>query len=102
MASPISQNSHHIKQMSSIMSVSSRVSTPTFLEGQSTKAMGLALTSEYDKQTQDALAWYKSMKFGQRAFGNITFAGITQHVAKFALVDEDIKRRVNSRSLKLR
>lgn len=63
----------------------------TFLDVQATKALELALTDDQDEKTQEAFRWYNHIKNGRRAFGNITFAGITQHVAKYALVQHDTK-----------
>ena len=42
-----------------------------------------------DKKTQEAFDWYRdktSKMGGDKAFGSLTFAGITQHVARYALV----------------
>ena len=36
---------------------------------------------------------YQKVKSGNKAFGNITFAGITQHVAKYALLHHHTKMR---------
>ena len=35
----------------------------------------------------------QSTRLGRQAFGNITFAGITQHVAKYALLHHDTNMR---------
>ena len=48
-----------------------------------------------DRKTQEAFDWYRditSKMGGDKAFGSLTFAGITQHVARYALV------KVRSRS----
>ena len=42
-----------------------------------------------DRKTQEAFDWYRDITRkmgGDKAFGSLTFAGITQHVARYALV----------------
>jgi len=49
----------------------------------------LDLKATDDKKTQEAFDWYRditSKMGGDKAFGSLTFAGITQHVARYALV----------------
>jgi hypothetical protein len=47
-------------------------------------------TTDQSSDSKDALNWYNSIKTGKKAFGNITFAGVTQHVAKYALLPSDL------------
>ena len=50
-----------------------------------------------DKKTQEAFDWYRdktSKMGGDKAFGSLTFAGITQHVARYALVKVGFGRKV--------
>ena len=47
-----------------------------------------------DRKTQEAFDWYRditSKMGGDKAFGSLTFAGITQHVARYALVKVSLR-----------